>query len=222
MSHAAPQPSAMAPMSRTAHVLESLRWQILNGTLHAGQSLVEAELARTFNVSKTPVREALKTLAGLGLVTMSEYRGAVVRSVDYEMARAVFEIRLLLEPQAVAMAVAAGSIDIDAARATLARASDAADDAERSLINREFHRLTFAGCGNPLLVTMLDDLRDQTALITVNAWRYGITWIHEAHEHEAILDAIESGDADRARELNEAHIRSFTDHVVTRLKEHDE
>ncbi|RCK60255.1 FCD domain-containing protein [Microbacterium sorbitolivorans] len=56
----------------------------------------------------------------------------------------------------------------------------------------------------------------------ITCGRYGITWIHEAHEHEAILDAIESGDAERARELDENHIRSFTDHVVTRLKEHDE
>lgn len=221
MTMPVPLQGGSAPMSRTNHVLESLRSQILHGVLHAGQPLVEADLARSFNMSKTPVREALKTLAGLGLVTMSEYRGAVVRSVDYEMAREVFDVRILLEPAAVALSVTAGSIDIDRARETLRRADGVTDNAERSLINREFHQLTYAECGNPLLVSMLDGLRDQTALITVNAWRFGITWIHEAHEHEAILDAAERGDAEAARELDEQHIRTFTDQVVSKLKEHD-
>ena len=56
-------------------------------------------------VSKTPVREALKTLAGAGLVTMNPYKGAAVRVVDGEQARHVYDVRLLLEPEALARAV---------------------------------------------------------------------------------------------------------------------
>ena len=76
-------PSGLLPASsRTGLVVEALRRSILTGELPAGQALVETELARRFGISKTPVREALKTLVGAGLVTMSEYKGATVRVVD--------------------------------------------------------------------------------------------------------------------------------------------
>jgi DNA-binding GntR family transcriptional regulator len=68
--------SAGALPSRTEAVLAAIRHAILAGQMRPGQSLVEADLAQRFGVSKTPVREALKTLAGSGLVTMSPYRGA--------------------------------------------------------------------------------------------------------------------------------------------------
>src|SRR3954447_7665744 len=87
--------------SRTGLVVQALRLAILSGELAAGQPLVEADLAERFGISKTPVREALKTLSGAGLVTMSEYRGAVVRVVDPHMAYNVFDMRALLDPTAV-------------------------------------------------------------------------------------------------------------------------
>src|SRR5215813_9582983 len=74
-------PSVAVP-SRTEAVLEALKHAILTGRLLPGQALVENDLAMQLGVSKTPVREALKTLAGAGLVTMSPYKGAMVRTVD--------------------------------------------------------------------------------------------------------------------------------------------
>ena len=92
---------------RTAAVLEAITRAILTGELPPGRSLVETELAAALGVSKTPVREALKTLAGTGLVTMSPYRGATVRAIDDATARQIYDMRLLLEPEAVRRAVAA-------------------------------------------------------------------------------------------------------------------
>jgi DNA-binding GntR family transcriptional regulator len=176
-------------------------------------------------VSKTPVREALKTLAGAGLVTMNQYKGAAVRVVDDEQARHVYDARLLLEPEAVARAVTAGH-DWTRARAALARASAASgdvarDQAERSLANRDFHRELYAGCGNPLLVQMLDDLRDQTALVSAAAWRHEPDWLPspsweaEADEHRLILAAAEAGHAQQAADLVRSHITSFTQRHFT-------
>lgn len=87
------------PTSRTDFVLESIKESILSGQLLPGQALVEAELAAGLEVSKTPVREALKTLAGSGLVVMSPYKGASVRIVDAELARAVYEVRAVVAPR---------------------------------------------------------------------------------------------------------------------------
>src|SRR4029077_3503995 len=97
----------------------------------------------------------------------------------------------------------------------LHRADHAPDQAERSLANRDFHRELYAGCGNPLLIRMLDDLRDQTALVSAAAWRREPdhartpSWEHEAAEHRAVLRAAEGGDAERAAALLRGHIASF-------------
>jgi DNA-binding GntR family transcriptional regulator len=216
------EPSARTPFltgaagalpSRTVAVLDAIKHAILTGELKPGQSLVETDLAATMGVSKTPVREALKTLAGAGLVTMSPYRGAVVRMVDDEHARHIYDLRLLLEPEALGRATAAGH-DWRAARDALQRAADAADQAERSLANRDFHRELYAGCANPLLTGVLDDLRDQTALVSAAAWRHEParqtpSWEREAEEHLAVLSAAEAGDARLAAGLLRAHIESF-------------
>ena len=206
--------AAGALPSRTVAVLDAIKHAILVGELRPGQALVETDLAEVLGVSKTPVREALKTLAGAGLVTMNPYKGAAVRVVDDEAARHVYDARLLLEPEALGRAVDAGH-DWQPAHRALARADSARDQAERSLANRDFHRELYAGCGNPLLVRMLDDLRDQTALVSAAAWRHEPDWLqtpsweHEAAEHRAVLQAAEAGDAERATSLLRGHITSF-------------
>lgn len=224
------------PASRTELVLEEIRRAILTRELLPGQPLVEMELAARLGVSKTPVREALKILSGSGLVTFSPYKGASVRVVDGELARSVFDLRLLLEPEAVARSVRnvlANAEDIAddpaddvaanlatafaEAEATLTAASSAitADDhAELSLLNRTFHQALYVGCGNPLLVTILDDLRDRAALISVVGWEATHSWSKEWDEHAAILAAAKAGQADRAAELLRAHVQGFVNRIL--------
>jgi len=204
--------------SRTGLVVEALRRAILTGELPAGQALVEADLARRFGISKTPVREALKTLVGAGLVTMSEYRGATVRKVDENMANNVFDVRTLLEPVAVARTVERG-LDIELAQRALDRASAATDEAERSLANRDFHQVLYSNCGNDILVDMLNGLREQTALITVNTWTQKPSWEREATEHADILSAARGGDSGLAAELVLNHIRTFESRAVDQIKD---
>jgi DNA-binding GntR family transcriptional regulator len=201
------------PASRTDFVLESIKEAILNGKLKPGQALVETDLAATLNVSKTPVREALKTLAGSGLVVMSPYKGAAVRTVDAEMAGSVYDVRMLMEPEALRRAVRLGASFDDAALAL----EDVSDLARRSLANRRFHRALYAGCGNPLMIQILDGLRDQAALITVAGWGICPTWDDEAAEHRAILAAAVRGRGDIAAELLRRHIQTFADRVVEEL-----
>ena len=203
----ASQPGATP--SRTEAVLEAIKHSILTGELRPGQPLVETELAERLGVSKTPVREALKTLAGSGLVVMLPYRGTTVREVDLELARAVYDMRLLLEPAAAGRTALAG-VSLAAAHDALDAADAAADAAERSLANRAFHRVLYAGCGNPLLVRQLDELRDQTALVSSTAWSHRpSSWEAEAAEHRAILAAAEARNATQVRTLMRGHISSF-------------
>lgn len=198
--------------SRTARVLEIIRNAILSGELPPGTALVEQELAAQLGVSKTPVRESLKTLEGSGLVVMVPYRGATVRELTRADADAIYDLRLLLEPEAVRRSVAAEA-DLSGAAECLRRASVATGRAERSMANREFHRMLYAGCGNALLVDTLDGLRDRTALVSAASWAKSATWEAEATEHEAILAAAEAGDAEAARRLTAEHVAGFQDRL---------
>ncbi|WP_431046802.1 GntR family transcriptional regulator [Streptomyces sp. P1-3] len=194
--------------SRTQYVLEAVKHRILTGQLAPGQALVETDLAAQFGVSKTPVREALKTLAGTGLVVMSQYKGATVREVDAAMAQQVHDVRLLLEPEALRRTVLRGA-PLDDARDALVRADAAKDAGTRSLANREFHRALHLPCGNPLLARMLDEVRDQAALVSTVAWAALPSWEREAAEHREILRLASSGDAEGAARGLRDHIASF-------------
>lgn len=202
--------------SRTQYVQEAIKHGILTGRLSPGQPLVEADLAAQFGVSKTPVREALKTLAGTGLVVMSQYKGVTVRTVDAAMAREIYDVRLLLEPEALRRSVVRKE-SLAAARDALVRAEGAEDRADRSLANRDFHRALYLPCGNPLLTRMLDEVRDQAALVSTVAWAASPSWEQEAREHQEILRTALAGDADGAAGLLHTHIsdfvrRAFPDH----------
>ncbi|HEY0700034.1 MAG TPA: GntR family transcriptional regulator [Micromonospora sp.] len=210
------------PSSRTGLVLEALRRGILSGELPAGRPLVETELAGRFGVSKTPVREALKILSGAGLVTMTDYSGAAVRVVDERLTRNVFDARCLIEPVAVRRSVETGLREGGRrAREALEAADRAEDKAARSLANRDFHRALYADCDNDVLVAVLDQLREQTALISVNAWSRLPSWENEAAEHRQILDAALRGDSDEAARLTLQHIRAFRERALHQIMEVD-
>ncbi|MBB5855903.1 GntR family transcriptional regulator [Amycolatopsis umgeniensis] len=206
------------PASRTEVVLEEIRRGILTRELKPGQPLVEAELAARLGVSKTPVREALKVLSNTGLVTFSPYKGASVCVVDAELARSVYDVRMVLEPEAVRRSVERRAPELleDAAEA-LKEASAAIadkDQAALSLLNRRFHRALYSGCGNPLMVSILDDLKDRAALISVVGWEANPSWRKEWTEHKAVLAAAKKGDADGAAGLLRAHIGDFLGRIL--------
>jgi DNA-binding GntR family transcriptional regulator len=211
------------PASRTEVVLEEIRRGILTRELLPGQPLVEAELAHRLGVSKTPVREALKVLSNSGLVTFSPYKGASVCVVDADLAKAVYDVRLVLEPEAVRRTVELRDPALlDDAVEALKEASIAITDRDQaalSLLNRRFHRALYSGCGNPLMVNILDDLKDRAALISIVGWEANPSWRKEWTEHKAVLTAAKKGDAEGAAELLRRHIADFLTRIVEAIGE---
>ncbi|MEW9528862.1 GntR family transcriptional regulator [Microbispora sp. NPDC049125] len=209
--------------TRTDLVSDAIRAAILSGRIKPGETLVERRLAEQLGVSKTPVREALIGLASTGLVVISPNRGVSVRVLDAADLRKAQEVRLLLEPWAVAgstrlrrpATAATARLALDEARELL----PGDDPTALSLANRRFHRALYSDCDNELVTTQLDNLQDLTALGTVAVlWRHWPTWREEFGEHEEILAAVESGDAVLAERLTRAHVkRSVT--KLARTKE---
>src|ERR1700742_2496504 len=85
-------------------IRDELVARILDGTYPSGTQLKELSLAREFNVSQTPIREALRELEGSGLVTSERFRGTRVRGADSAEMRESYELRTMLEVRSVVLA----------------------------------------------------------------------------------------------------------------------
>ena len=197
-----------APVSLTEQVRDAIRTAIVSGEFEPGKPLVERELAAQLGVSKTPVREALKLLHTTGLVQVNSYEKVVVRTIDADVARQMYEARLGVEPLCVRLAVERGGAADDAARALeeadLALQAD--DPIALGLANRKFHRGLYSLSGNGFLVDFLDRLQDLAVLAAVAGWRRAPTFTTEAKEHRAVLEAFRAGDAEAAESVMRDHI----------------
>lgn len=145
--------------------------RILDGTYPAGTQLKELSLAREFNVSQAPIREALRELEGSGLVTSERFRGTRVRGTDFAEMRDSYELRTLLEEQAVQRAHPYPEDLLEDLGELLREMSVAIkdDDSERYIDNAlAFHRRLVASSGNRTFVRVWDsllwDVRGRVAL----------------------------------------------------------
>jgi len=200
------------PLSRAELAVDAIRKGILGGVFTPGQQLVERTLAAQLGVSKTPIREALRSLENSGLLESHPTRGVVVRRVDAKLVENLYEFRLLLEPTAVRLAVPHHSPDLlQHAHTTLKSARQRGgqhDLSELSQLNRTFHELLYQPCPNDLIKTGLSGMRDQLTLVAASGWRAQPSWEFERREHLAILEAVKAGDADKASKLTYDHIQS--------------
>ncbi len=197
---------------------ERIKGDILDERLLPRQPLIEAELAAKYRMSKTPVREALLSLGREGLVEMSSFRGSRVRDFTADDAREIYELRELLEPFALRRAVPRLTDgDRRSLRALLDKAQAAAEGGDRrelSRLNCAFHSSLVARCRNEKVIEILAHLQNQVRVMSMRLWNVRATHLREAEQHEAILTAVEAGQADRAAELLGEHISEFRERYV--------
>lgn len=139
-----------------------LRRLINNGSLRDGDRLIERDLATHFSVSRVPLREAIRQLEHDGLVAIFRNRGAIVRTLSVDDLEEIYQLRALLEGEAVFQSVKNLSSEI-LARAELTHTllASTTDFEKQGLLNREFHDLLYSGCKNQRLLTLINDSRNQ-------------------------------------------------------------
>lgn len=190
---------------------EALREDILNNKYRPGQRLSEEHIARQYEVSRTPVREALKRLHAEGLVEITPHRGAVVRDPSGEELAELCTVRDVLE--GLAGRLAARSISkvelytLEQLLADMRRAVDESRIDELVELNNQFHETIWIATRNRFLAQQLRQLRQiisrmQASTLTFPGRK------EEAHqEHEALYRAIAAGDPDEAERLAQEHFR---------------
>lgn len=197
--------------SRSDDVYVALLEALLAGEFTPGEQLREGEISAQLGVSKTPVREALSSLRARGLLQASATRGLQVATLDDDTVQWLYEVRALLEPEA--MLRAGPHIDQELITQAHRLLADAQRHAEQrdfkalSKANRDFHELLYQRCENTELRRILNEMRDQMQFAAASGWR-GISpsWDLEHVEHLAILTAIENGDIKSAADLSKDHI----------------
>lgn len=204
---------------------QALRTSILSGELAAGERLVETQLAKQLDVSRTPIRESLRQLQREGLVTLDSSGGLRVISVSVVDAVHLYDCRIALEQAAVREACLTAS---DRALETLQQSiaqSERAVQREASTLNTfemlnldyQFHRQIAVSTGNPWLTDLLDQVFDKMMLLRVQTTRHNPKVLEICNEHRQICAAIASRDPDTAIGSIQAHLNASKTRVVKAL-----
>jgi DNA-binding GntR family transcriptional regulator len=185
-----------------AQAASELRDRILTGRLKPGDRLDLDHLTAEFGISRTPIREALLELSYEGLVAITPRSGMAVVGITPEDAVDNFAILATLAGKAAEMATARIMPDELAELRVLAAAIESADDVV--VANRHFHRAINTAARSPRMLTYL---RQAVRVVPGNYFElFPEQEERSRHEHAALLDAMEHGDAPAARSLMEAHV----------------
>ncbi|MFD1720782.1 GntR family transcriptional regulator [Amnibacterium endophyticum] len=195
-------------------VQRALETRIAAGLVPEGALLTVPGLAAEFQVSATPVREAVLELQRRGFVEPARNRGFVVTAVADGHAADVAAVRLLLEPPAMA-AVAALPLDDQEPRlrglaAAIATHAEAGDLGAYLDADRTFHLALTDLAGNPMLSAMVEDLRARTRLPGLSALVGRAELAASAAEHDELLDRLLAHDAEGASGVMRRHIGHTT------------
>ena len=203
---------------------ESLQERILNGEIREGDWLIQDAIAEEYDVSRMPVREALRQLEACGLVVMRTHRGAIVTSIPTEQVEELFELRAMLECEALRLSLARiTDLDIAEARSILDRldASYAAGDVGSwGQLNWAFHRRLYEPAGRVQTLNILQGINLQVERYV----RLHLLLTHgvdeAVREHRELLRLCAVRNTEKAVAYLRQHILGTGRNLVTVLRAH--
>jgi DNA-binding GntR family transcriptional regulator len=199
-----------APVIRSDRVRRQIADQIISGVLRPGQELDEKKLAEAFNVSRTPVREALRQLAAASLVEWRPHQSAIVAKITPSKMVEMFEVMAELEGFCGRLAsrrmTASEHANLISIHRKFRPHVQARDREAYHALNKTFHEAIYAGSHNQYLRAQASALYDRLAPYRAYQLKRPEALRLASEEHQAIIDAIVAGDGDAAFNL-------LTDHV---------
>ena len=189
-------------------VFEALRRAIIEGDLKDGDPLRQDEIAKLFNTSRIPVREAITMLEQQGLVKNHRFKGAVVVGLSIAEASEIFDFRCIVDAHVIRVAVPHMTPALIAdARAICEAFASTSDPMRWGDLNRAFHITLYQASNLPFHLGTLTNAMDR-----LDRYLRAQLLLTDGHarsntEHLDILEACARGDADAAAELTVSHIR---------------
>lgn len=200
------------PETVTSQTAAKIRQAISSGRFRPGERLVESNLCQLMGVSRTTIRETLRRLEAEHLVVNAPNVGPSVAVIDWEAAEQIYEVRALLEGEAVALCAQRVSPEI---LAEIGRALDGFEDAveqqdsERRLNTTEsFYEAILKGCRNEVLADAVRRLNARVSLLRATSMSRSGRANESTTELRRIYTEIAKGDPEGARSAAKDHVRS--------------
>lgn len=210
-----------APPRTSRSICDAIEDDIVTGKLPPGAKLDESSLSQRFEVSRTPIREALRFLAERGMVELIRNRGAFVVEMSVRQLIEMFEVMAELEGMCGRLCARRITPEL---REELLSAHQACSKAQQQdeaddyyYRNEDFHNVIYRGCQNAFLSEQATALRRRLQAYRRMQLRYPSRMRDSLEEHQAIVDAIVSGDEQQAESLTRNHVliqgERFTDFI---------
>jgi DNA-binding GntR family transcriptional regulator len=206
-------------------VYERIREAILSRRFQPGERVDIPALAKTFDVSQMPVRQAIGRLADVGLVEIIPRSGTFIAQIDPREIAETFEVRCALERLACESAVGnAAAEDLAAIQALVDAMDETVDDPDRRRrheeLNTEFHRRLVQLSGNRKLFQIYEDLEAHIKIARVHSaseeWSARV--VQEQAEHRVIVDALRRRQAGEMADALTNHIRRAQRNLLADLE----
>ncbi|WLH68651.1 GntR family transcriptional regulator [Pseudomonas sp. FP2309] len=170
---------------------ETLRNAILDGRLPCGTAMRQQELASLFGVSRMPVREALRQLEAQSLVQVVTHKGAVVAPLIEDNSAETYELRMLLESEALRLSIPSlTNTDIAEANAFINALEQEKDYAEIGRLNRLFHMALYSKAPNQRLLKLVEHgLNEEERFLRFNLEAMGLGQMSQA-DHRELLNLV--------------------------------
>jgi DNA-binding GntR family transcriptional regulator len=203
-------------------VAQRLRQMLVEGRIAPGAKLNERELTEVLQVSRTPLREAIKMLAAEGLVELVPNRGAIAVSLSENDIRDTFEVMAGLE--AMSGELAAQRItteelaEIKAMQFEMMAAYTRRDLSGYYRLNSLIHEAINAAAKNPVLTATYNQVNARLQALRFRSNQDGVKWSRAVKEHEKMVDALAAHDGATMRELLLSHLYNKRDVVLQQLR----
>ncbi|MCX4724342.1 GntR family transcriptional regulator [Streptomyces sp. NPDC090052] len=198
-------------------VAEVLRERLLGGHLRPGTRINEVVLARELDISRGPLREAVRQLVSEGLLVHSPNRGATVFTAEPDDVRALFELRTALETASARLAAERrDEKDIAALRSACARARKTIQGGRRFVhrLDLDFHRTLTDTARSPRVAEQLWRVQQQIILLRSPLDVPAAHTADSLDDHEEIAAAVADGDGERAAALMDLHLGRVRAHMT--------
>jgi DNA-binding GntR family transcriptional regulator len=198
-----------------------LRQMLVEGAIAPGAKLNERELSELLQVSRTPLREAIKMLASEGLVELLPHRGAIAVALDEQAVRDTFEVMAGLE--ALSGELAARRItdeelaEIRATHYEMLAAYTRRDLSAYYRLNAQIHRAINAAAKNPVLSATYERINARLQALRFRSNQDGAKWKNAMREHEQMMEALAARDAAGMRKVLATHLNNKLDVVLELL-----
>ncbi|MFW9082660.1 GntR family transcriptional regulator [Pseudomonas sp. P2757] len=195
---------------------ETLRAAILDGRLPCGTAVRQQDLADLFGVSRMPVREALRQLEAQGLLNVVAHKGAVVAPLIQGDAAETYELRILLESEALRQSInLLTAADHEQAASYIEELETEHNYTEIGRLNRLFHMALYSKATNGRLLRLVEEgLNEEERFLRFNLEAMGLGKLSQ-DDHRALLQAVKERDVELAVQLLEQHLNRGVE-VITR------